>query len=245
MNDNKIKIWTNDYELTQINECLPKPAHHFLPDWWKKTPLFDPDLNNSIANTTSQKRTIRKCPALHEYLSQGVIIPMWCDVYLAVDKNNKWSWKTPNSKYTWGVHEKNQFLDHSPNWVADSISAVFKANCPWYIKTSQDCAVYQMPLFYHFNKNYTVMPATIQTDVHHEIHQQVLFHSKESEIIIERGTPFVAYIPYKREEFILEIKTGGEQEQKELAVSNANYSTKFTNGYKGHTDKICPVKIKG
>lgn len=245
MEANKIKVWTNDYELVQIEECLPKPAHHFLPDWWKKTPLFDPDLSSNIANIANQTRTIRKCPALHEYLSNGIIIPMWCDVYLRADKDNNWSWKTPTSRYTWETHANTQFLNHSPNWVANSINNVFKANCPWFIKTSPGYAVYQMPLFYHFNKNYTVMPGIIQTDIHHEINQQVLFHSKETEIIIERGTPFVAYLPYKREEFSLEIKVGGEQEQKEFAVSVANYNTKFSGGYKERAQKICPVKMRG
>jgi hypothetical protein len=101
-----------------------------------------------------------------------------------------------------------------------------------------------MPLFYHFNRNFTILPGTIQTDVHHKINQQVLFHTKKKEIVIERGTPFALYIPYKRETLDFEVIMQGKEEEKDLIVSDLHINTKFSGGYKNKAEKFCPMSKK-
>jgi hypothetical protein len=42
------------------------------------------------------------------------------------------------------------------------------------------------------------MPGVIDTDIHSEINQQVLYHGDGKEVTIKCGDPFVLYIPFKR-----------------------------------------------
>jgi hypothetical protein len=235
-----IKVWTNIPELLDIPECIPQPAHKFLPKWWKDTPVYTKE-NLSFYEKLSDNFTVKKCPAFPEFLYQGIVIPMWCDSYLYSNKS-EWKYKVPSSKFNWAIHKNNQFVDHIPSWAKDNIVATFKSTCPWYIKTPPGYSVYQLPLFYNFNQNYTVAPGSIQTDKHHQINQQVLFHTKKEEILIPRGEPFVWYIPYKREEFTYSIIGGGEEEKQDLKNSNIHIDTKFSNGYSGHTENVCPMK---
>ena len=95
-----VEWWTTVEGLTELKHCCPRPAAEFFPDWFKKTPaMFDhPDPNQTEKN----KSTIKKCPAIPELLTQGYVLPMWCDVVLSADKDE---WKFRNS----GPEENNPF----------------------------------------------------------------------------------------------------------------------------------------
>jgi len=243
MVDNAVKIWTTKPELLSIPECVPRPAIEFFPKWWDEIKTRHPENNSLFEKINPSSKSVKMCPGIYEFMSEGIVIPMWCDSYLSY-KDGTSTVMTSSNEYPWGAHSENQFLNHSPSWVQDEIKAVFKTICPWYIKTPPGYSVYQMPLFYHFERNYTVLPGSIQTDSHHEINQQVLFHSKETEIFIKRGTPLVAYIPYKRESLTYEVIAETEVEKQERIVSSAKINTKFYGGYRETTQPVCPMRNK-
>jgi hypothetical protein len=72
-----------------------------------------------------------------------------------------------------------------------------------------------------------------------------LFHSKETEIFIKRGTPLVAYIPYKRESLTYEVIAETEVEKQERIASSAKINTKFSGGYRETTQPVCPMRHSG
>ena len=171
--------------LEIIDYLIPKPAKNFIPKWFKDIP-------------SNAKATVKDCPSFPDYFSQGYILPMWSDVRLQSDKGH-WNWNTPNEQITWSTHGDNQFIDHTKtNFNGVEGQFVFKANCPWKIITPPGWSVLQLPLFYHFNQEWSVLPGVIDTDIHHEINQQVLYHGNGKEIQINAGDPFVLYIPFKR-----------------------------------------------
>jgi hypothetical protein len=123
---------------------------------------------------------------------------MWSDVFLT-EKNNEFSWRTSTAKFAWDFHGNDQMLDYTEaNFNGIKGQFVFKAICPWRIITPPGWSVLQLPLFYHFNKEWSVFPGVIDTDIHHEINQQVLYHGEGKEVQIKMGDPFVLYIPFKR-----------------------------------------------
>jgi hypothetical protein len=181
----KIQFISTVEGLESIEECLPRPAKHFIPKWFKDIP------NNNFL-------TVKICPSFPDYFSQGYIVPMWCDVKLNYNKNN-WNMTTTNNKFFWSVHENHQFLDYTKTtFNGIETQFVFKAECPWRIITPPGWSVLQLPLFYHFNQEWSVLPGVIDTDIHHEINQQVLYHGNGKDVIIKSGDPFVLYIPFKR-----------------------------------------------
>lgn len=171
--------------LESIEECLPKPAKYFIPKWFKDIPNSTPS-------------TVKICPSFPDYFSQGYILPMWCDSKIQFDGTN-WRWITSMDKFSWEHHENQQFLNHTEasfNGVEGQF--IFKTVCPWKIITPPGWSILQLPLFYHFNKEWSVLPGIIDTDIYYNLNQQVLYHGNGKEITIKKGEPFVLYIPFKR-----------------------------------------------
>ncbi len=211
----KIQFISTVEGLETIEECLPKPAKHFIPKWFKDIPNSDP-------------MTVKVCPSFPDYFSQGYVIPMWSDTQLINDVNG-WSWKTSTDKFTWSVHENFQFLNYTKaNFSGSDSQFVFKANCPWRIITPPGWSVLQLPLFYHFNKKWSVLPGIIDTDIHHEINQQVLYHGNGEPVSIACGDPFVLYIPFKRSNKLKhEIFYQNEKIKKYFSGKDLRFMQKF------------------
>jgi len=181
----KIQFISTVEGLESIEECLPKPAKHFIPQWFKDIPKNDP-------------MTVKICPSFPDYFSQGYIVPMWCDAKLTSD-GNSWAWETSSNNFLWSSHPPEQFLNYTkPSFNGVDTQFVFKAECPWRIITPPGWSVLQLPLFYHFNQEWSVLPGVIDTDIHSEINQQILYHGNGKSITIKCGDPLALYIPFKR-----------------------------------------------
>lgn len=214
--------------LASIEDCLPKPAHKALPDWWTKTPT----VKSSVSLDGQVVGNIKTCPALPDYFSQGYIIPMWTDSILRYDsKHNRYEWRVSDSSFSWDIHGGEQLLNHVPfTYLQKKALFVFKAVCPWRVITPKGYSVYQLPLTYHFNNEFSVFPGVIDTDVHHEINQQVMILKDKEEIFIKRGTPLAQYIPYKREKQKIEIRDANDNDKKIFTNYSRLFSTKFPGG---------------
>lgn len=215
--------------LEKIEECKPKLATKYIPDWFKNIP---PD--------TSPKgvKTVRICPSFPDFFSSAYVVPMWMDSILNYDKNiDQWNVDCTNELTEWTIHGKPQFLNYTEASVfGNKADFVFKAVSPWYVFTPPGYSVLQLPMFYHFNKEWSVMPGIIDTDIHHEINQQVLYHGDGNDVFIPRGTPFVMYLPYKREDFDLIVRQIDDEEQQAIDLNNLNFKTTHYQG--GHYKKL-------
>ena len=182
---NKIEFVSTYEGLENIDHLIPKPAKNFIPKWFK-------DIPNSTQNT------VKICPSFPDYFSQGYIVPMWSDVKMKlIEKVPKFELSA--TRFSFDIHPNEQMLDYSKatfNGVDGQF--VFKANCPWRIITPPGWSVLQLPLFYHFNQEWSVLPGVIDTDIHSEINQQILYHGNGKEVTINCGDPFVLYVPFKR-----------------------------------------------
>lgn len=172
--------------LESIDYVLPRPAKHFIPEWFKQI-------------HASRTDTVRVCPSFPDYFSLGYILPMWSDVVLRLDERGPFV-GTSIKEFTWDDHGDNQFIDHVyANFQGVDAQHVFKPDCPWRIITPPGWSVLQLPLFYHFNKGFSVLPGVLDTDIHNEINQQLLYHGNGEDVLIKAGEPFVMYVPYKRD----------------------------------------------
>jgi hypothetical protein len=219
--------------LEDIEECRPKPAKHFMPQWFKDVPnTLTPDQKTAPfgASVMPGISTVKICPSFPDYFSLGYILPMWCDTKLNYDENtDQFAWNTSSETFSWNIHTKNQFLQWADvSLHGDKAKFIFKASCPWRIITPKGWSVLQLPLFYHFNKDWSVLPGVIDTDIHNEINQQVLYHSDSQGISINRGDPFALYIPYQRDSKLgLEIRGKTESDDKMFKRKDVDISSKF------------------
>ena len=213
----KIQFISTVEGLESIEECLPRPAKHFIPKWFKDIP-------------SSIKGTVRDCPSFPDYFSQGYILPMWCDVKLFYNaENDAWSWNAANNSFNWDIHSSNQFLNHAnPSFNGIEAQFTFKATSPWKIITPPGWSVLQLPLFYHFNQEWSILPGVIDTDIHSIINQQVLYHGNGKEIDIKMGDPFALYIPFERSKKLeYEIRYQTQEDKKRFNSEILSFTNKF------------------
>jgi hypothetical protein len=216
----KIQFISTVEGLESLEECLPQPAKNFIPEWFKNIPSKDTN-------------TVKSCPSFPDYFSQGYIIPMWSDVRLS-SNSDSWFWETSTDKIKWETHSNKQFLDYEKvKFNGVEAQFVFKALCPWRVITPPGWSVLQLPLFYHFNQKWSVLPGVIDTDVHSYINQQVLYHGNGETVTINRGDPFVLYIPFKRSEKLKsKIRYQNENDIKNFNKQEYRYKSIFSkSGY--------------
>jgi hypothetical protein len=204
--------------LEGLEDVRPVPAREFYPKWWKTTPFYDQKTGDPTA---------KACPAFPDYFSQGYVMPMWADTTLEYDpETTEYRWQTGRkggSPYTWTIHPNSQMLDHvkDVSHQGSESNFIFKSDCPWRIIAPKGYSILQLPLFYHFNNEFSVLPGIVRSDIYYEMNPQVLLHKKGGgSIEIKRGTPFAQYIPIKREEFDLDVHFMTEEENRMFLTSS-------------------------
>jgi len=229
----KIKWWSTIDGLEKVVPIVP--AKEYVPDWWKR-------VERMIDSKVDNKGTVRNCPSFPEYITQGFVVPLWCDLHLNIE-HDKWEWKSPENMFQFSSHADIQFRDYIPQHMKDNTSMVVKPNCPWRVKTPPGWSVWQLPMYYHYDMNFETLPGIIWSDIHHEINQQMLI-KRYGEFTIKRGTPLAMYVPFERNKYTYEVEGPTPENAKISNVSYAHVKTKFRGGYKLNQARVkkCPVK---
>lgn len=217
----EIEVFTKHEFLLDIEDTRPKSAKSFIPDWWKTMPRtsgVDDPLNG----------TVKFCPSFVQMFSQGVVLPMWSDTILSHDEDNVFHWKTSTSAFQWEFHADWQLIDHIK---MPEYKKVYKAICPWFIRTPPNVSIFQFPMMFHFNKDWTIMPGVLNTDFYYQLNQQLIYTSDKNQVMISRGTPFVWYIPFVRTEFDYKTFVADAKLQQEVVNQADAVNTKFTGHY--------------
>ena len=239
--DDVIEIWSRFPGLADVEP--PKESKYFLPKWWTTAQKWQSEdvKKNNIRDNITNKGTIKRCPAVPEFMSMGITIPMWCDMQVEIFDDGSWKWNTPSNQFEMSSHGNGQLKDLLPKNVQPEI--VLKTECPWLIKTPPGISMLQLPMMWHFSTVFTTAPGVIWTDIHHEINQQ-LFFKKRGKHMITRGTPIAQYIPIRRESWDYNVNKIVPDELKYAAdQSTLQVRTKFGSGYQMHqidTVKECP-----
>jgi hypothetical protein len=232
----KVEFYTSIKGLADTPDLHPRATKSFTPDWFKQIPS-QKSLNNS-ESVFNETKTVKICPSFPDYFSQGYVIPMWADTTLKYQTDiDTWEYRCGqlgDSPYKIEVHGHPQYLDYAPssNFLGKKSDFMFKFISPWELKTPEGYSVLQLPMFYHFDDNFSVLPGIIDTDIHHTINQQVTYHGDGSEIFIKKGTPLVQYIPFKRDQYELVVK---EMDQEYLKIREKmllNLHSSFEGGYR-------------
>ena len=218
--------------LESIEECRPKPAKQFMPKWFKDVSRTLTPEQQYIEGATSSLgvSTVKHCPSFPDYFSLGYILPMWCDSIISYKEETKnFSWRTSSDMFKWDVHTNSQFLD----WTNARLNGtpaqfIFKPSSPWRIITPKGWSVLQLPLFYHFEQNWSIMPGVADTDVVHDIGPTMLYHGNGTEVQINRGDPLALYIPYERKSKLgIEIRYQNEKDEKLFVKRQLDMAGKF------------------
>lgn len=230
MKKNDIIFWTKEVGLPEIEPI--KPSQYYIPQWFQNTPTW---LDHQISKVDNP--TVKGCPGIADFFKMGFVIPLWCDLYINVKEDGTWTWRTPHKRFYFESHEQWQFKDHIAEEVQQNIKIVLKAYCPWFAKTPKDVSLLQLPMSYHFDSRFSLMPGIIRTDVHHFINQQLIIHN-EGETFIPRGTPLGMYVPIRQEKWNLILRDETPEDNKTLDRLILALDSKFSKRYRNLTKSL-------
>ena len=237
---NKIIEFKTDY--IGLDEVAPvKPSSAFTPQWFRSMQDYieipamreegKPNYFGKPKEVAKKYMggTVKRCPAIVDQITEGFIIPMWADFLIQRDMDN-FEWDNKGIK-AYGI----EF--HSPEQIGgwklkktDYPHAVKFVN-PWRIYTPPGYSVMFLQPTYQFERRFTVLPGIVETDSYHSIHFPTVWHTTK-DAIIERGTPFIQVIPFKRSKWKSQISLMDTEDMRMEGREKNILNTKFRNAYR-------------
>jgi hypothetical protein len=226
--NNKI-IFIDTFDINQ--DFCPQPSKNFIPEWYKKT---NPYLTKEIKPISGGvfPMTIKKCLPVFDSIIAGYTITTFVDVYVLLDKNED---NKEIQRYTWptldpiGFHPIEQASLHPqqnglpfPKWMN-----------PWSIKTPKGYSVLiKNPS--HSDSIFTILEGIVDTDDYNiPINFPFTMKDKNFEGLIPAGTPIAQIIPFKRENWKMQIEKMIDSKK----ITTRAFKSSFSNFYRNEFRK--------
>jgi len=190
-----------------LNAFKPQLANRFLPEWYKK--------QNIQWDFWDEPPKAKRCPAIRDYVNDGIIIPAWSDIhfYKREDFSVKWNITVANNptvavvsdkmgKFEWIQHQHHQQttgmeLNEVKNY------GTLKLICPYYFITEKGYGLEFTDPFYHHRRDIKLLAGRVDTDIWHEVNFPFEFYNdinkyNEHKLKINAGDPLILVRPYKK-----------------------------------------------
>jgi len=211
----KLITFTDTYGIA--SEYAPKPAIHFIPDWYKKIEASFPK-----KQTPDSVLTIKKCIPVLDAITAGYIIVSPCDVYVSIKEGKpNYNSTIPNAIQ---FHPRKQAYKHPkanefpfPKWIN-----------PWAIKTPQGYSCLFKPPAHNSNPWFEILEGIVDTDKY-SAPVNFPFTLKESnkEFMIPAGTPIAQVIPFKRDKWKSIFSEEKEESNKILSYLESQFFDRY------------------
>ena len=178
--------------------------------------------------------TVKRCPAIVDLITEGFIIPMWADFLIQRDMET-FEWDNKNFQYGIEFHSKEQIKGW--NLKKTDFPEGIKFINPWRIYTPKGYSVMFITPTYQFEKRFTVLPGIVETDSYHHVNFPSIWHTTK-DAIINRGTPFIQVIPFKRDDWDYKTSQMNEKDLDNDAREKTELSTKFKNSYRSIVGRL-------
>lgn len=209
----------------------PYPASQSIPEWWREmTPYHkgtdNPEGKKLFVNDGASNVTFKKCTPMLDSLTSGYIIPLWTDVQ--IQKRNlgfNITWRTKQPVFE--MHQPSSFyMDHPEGYH----TTVMKYLNAWIPQTPKGYSCLITSPFGYRNLSFRAIPAIIDTDKSViDVPFPVWVKDVEDGTIIEKGTPIVQIIPFKRENW--ESVFTYYEDEEHLKVMEKTFNSNIVNHY--------------
>jgi hypothetical protein len=198
-------------------EYAPKPAIHFIPQWYKKMePRFPKEKKpESLAS-------IKKCIPVLDSMTAGYIIVSPCDVYVST--------KDGEPHYNSVI---NNVIDFHPRKQAhlhpSANDFMFpKWKNPWAIKTPQGYSCLFKPPAHNPNPWFEILEGIVDTDTYTAgVNFPFVLKNPTAEFMIPAGTPIAQVIPFKRDEWKLSLSEDKESPRGVINYLNSQFFDRY------------------
>lgn len=239
----EIKFISQDIIIEDKN-IHPIPCKLNIPNWYK-------ELEHTIEN-----KTIKGCMPFLDTLTSGYILKMPIDYYInhnLIEEKERITKHANPDKFLTQEHRENiniNFHDspqiHFQKQVGKKCPfnqknknlPFYKIINPWIIKTPPGYSCLFLPPMNNTDDRFSIIPGIVDTDVFdYEVNFPIVINGDKYPILkttIERGTPYVQVIPFKRDSWKMKIERVDDKIQKKnrflqhIHVLN-NYKTRWWN----------------
>lgn len=202
----------------------PRPSIKTAPSFFKSVkPEFDENPNSA---------TVKRCVPFLDALSAGFVIPLWCDIWVKAHEDGNLKIEFPHNffmEHSIGSHDYNQAPDHPLS--EQPFGKIFlKFMNPWVIETEEGVSCLFTSPLNHLENRFKLFDGVVDTDTYYNnINFPFLWTGGVGNFLIERGTPLVQVIPFRRERFIPHV---GRIDKLKNEKVTAALGTKIKNGYR-------------
>jgi hypothetical protein len=201
MKKNIIKFTSSSDHVFEVRE-RPQPAAKYIPDWWKQIPKYT-EPQNKLELIPKANVTVKQCAPVLDIFSSGYIIPLWSDIVVNQSPDGvtiNWATELPVMD-SWSISQSSLF---KPPVGFDKIA--FKYLHGWNIKTPPGWScLFIHPVAYQ-DLPIRSISGIVDTDILDGLINCPFFIQKGFEGIIEKGTPMVQVIPFKRDSWESKIE---------------------------------------
>ena len=206
-------------------EVFPHPslASKFLPHYFQRLkPQTAPDPKSG---------TVKRCVHFLDAMTQGYIIPLWCDVYVKA-YDGEISLIFPENlpmETSLSPHGYEQIRNH-PLSNSPYGNIPMKWHNPWGVKTESGWSCLFTSPLNHLETRFKILDGVVDTDTYYnQVNFPFIWTGGDGEFFIEEGTPLVQVIPFKRLQTKCDIV---EQDDERQQTTTAKLGTKLRNAYR-------------
>jgi len=182
----------------------PVPIKTMLPEWYKRQNKYTRGEKHYGA-VGLPNHTIKACMPVFDILTSGYAITLSADVNFTLKEDGSLgtTWSTNAIKMI-ESHPVDQYNELSIDKSFYPIG--FKFLNPWVVKTPPGYSCLFMTPVYNDELPFSILPAIVDTDHHPVSVNFPFFIKKDFEGIIPMGTPIAQVIPFKRDDWVSEVK---------------------------------------
>lgn len=180
-------------------EYYPAPASKYLPEWYKKQQSYAN--NKKEVSEKGSTHTIKKCVPVFDAITAGYIIPLYTDVYVRQENGFPYfNWSSLNAIQ---FHDPDQVSSHPRHNPEMSIPKFLNH---FSIKLPKGYSVLFTPPMHRPNDIFRIMEGVVDCDTYFaNVNFPFMLNDPKFEGLIPAGTPIAQVIPFKRQQWQIEI----------------------------------------
>lgn len=204
----------------------PRPAKHMVPDWYKQLPPVDP----ALQTITSTGLTAKRCMPFLDALTIGWIIPLAATVRMQVSEGGT------RVDCGWDF-DKEMVSNHAPGQVAGHPRLPrppVKFHNYWTIQTPPGWSTLFVPVLNQPHTLFEVASAVVDTDSYVSLIHFPFFPTAPDGLhVIEKGTPMMQLIPFRRDQsaYAMAAEIRAETPQESADAERIRRATKAGEGW--------------